>query len=227
LRHRDGREWTKEHYRSHRRARINQFIREEIRTLDRIFTAGGYEHLVLAGNPRATSRINNALPAHLAAKLIDIVPASEYDRTRDVVAATLACFVEREEQESLSKVDKLLQEMKRHHGFAVSGTRASLAALMKGQVDVLVLAKGFQAEPAWACDKCDVIEVGAAIPPACPKCGERQLQIRDLKEDLVRLAERSGCEVEIVNHSDALMRVGGVGCLLRFLRPESYGTKAA
>jgi hypothetical protein len=38
----------------------------------------------------------------------------------------------------------------------------------------------------------------------------------DLKEEMVRLAERSACHVEAVLHSDALARLGGVGCLLRF-----------
>lgn len=225
LRQAVGREWAKER-RNDRRARIDQFIHEQIQTVDRVFTAGGYRHLILAGSPHATARVSNALPARLAAKLIDFVPASEYDKTKDVVEATLACFVEREEQESLAKVDKLLQETGRH-GFAVAGTRASLAALSKGQVDVLVLDKGFQPEPGWSCGNCGVIDAGTVFPAACPGCGARPLRRRYLKEDMVRLAEGFGSEVEIVNHSDALMRLGGVGCLLRFLQPESYVAKAA
>lgn len=37
---------------------------------------------------------------------------------------------------------------------------------------------------------------------------------------MVRLAEQTGCEVEVVNQSEALTRLGGVGCLLRFRLPE-------
>ena len=33
---------------------------------------------------------------------------------------------------------------------------------------------------------------------------------------MVRFAERTGCGVEVVNQSDALTRLGEVGCLLRF-----------
>ena len=226
LRQHAGRESTRDHRRDHRQARIDQFIKQQIRNLDRVLKAGGYQHLILAGPPRLTSRINHALPADLAAKLIDIVPASDYDRTKDVVQATLDSFVEREEQESLAKVDRLLQETNRD-GIAVSGTRSSLAALQNGQVDVLVLAKGFQPEPGWGCDACKLIEVGLPVPVACPNCGAKHVRKHDLREDLVRLAERTGSEVEIVEHSDALMRLGGVGCLLRFLRPESYRTKVA
>ena len=41
------------------------------------------------------------------------------------------------------------------------------------------------------------------------------------KEELVRLAERQNCEVELVNESDMLMQLGGVGCLLRYQMQES------
>jgi hypothetical protein len=37
----------------------------------------------------------------------------------------------------------------------------------------------------------------------------------DVKEALMRLAGQLECPVEIVEHSDALMSLGGVGCLLR------------
>jgi hypothetical protein len=39
-------------------------------------------------------------------------------------------------------------------------------------------------------------------------------------EEMVRLAERFGCTVEIVRDSDVLFDTGGVGCLLRHLLPE-------
>jgi hypothetical protein len=222
----DGRERTREQSRNHYWTRISQFTAEQVRALDRICTAGGYKHLILAGSARVTSRIKSVLPSHLAAKLVDMVPASEYDRTQDVVAATLACFVDYEEQESLAKVDELVQRINRH-GPAVAGTRASLDALRKGQVDVLVLAKAYQAEPSWGCDDCGEIDVSPAMPTTCPLCRGSQVRKRDLKEHLVRLAEWSGSEVETVSDGRALTRLGGVGCLLRFLLPDSYCTKAA
>jgi len=49
----------------------------------------------------------------------------------------------------------------------------------------------------------------------------------DIKEEMVRLAEQAGCGVEVVEHSDALMQLGGVGCLLRYAAPENYREKAA
>jgi protein required for attachment to host cells len=226
LRQRVGREWTKEHYQSHRRERSNQFVNEQIGILDRLMPAGGYAHLILAGDPRATSQVRKALPRHLAARVVDIVPASEYDRTSDVVAATLASFIEQEERESVAVVYKLQTEINTH-GLAVAGARASFEALSQGQVDVLVLAKAYKPDHGWTCGACMATEIERPAPNACLRCGAGRIRELNVKEEMVRMAEQRGSEVEIVSHSDVLMRLGGVGCLLRFLGAEKHHTRAA
>jgi rubrerythrin len=226
LRRRVGRNWTTEHYQSHVRERTNQFLREEIRVLERLMLAGGYRHLILAGNPRHTSRIRQALPRQLAGMLVDIVPASANDAVSDVVRATLLSFIEQEEQESQARVDEL-QEAIRRDGLAVAGTCASWKALRAKQADLLILAKDYSPDPGWICVACEATEVEAAAPNRCPRCRNRELLALDVKEAMVRIAERTGCGVEVVNHSDALMRFGGVGCLLRYLAPEQYQQRAA
>ena len=141
LRLRVGRGWSKEHYQNHRRERTNQFIKETIKALEQLMAAGGHTHLILAGDPRMTAQVRQALPKHLAAGLIDMMVAASSDETSDVVAATIAAFVEEEEQESLAIVDALQRGVKTG-GLAVIGPEGSLEALQRGQVDVLVLAKG-------------------------------------------------------------------------------------
>ena len=46
------------------------------------------------------------------------------------------------------------------------------------------------------------------------------MQSTNLKEVMVKLAERQSLEVELVQNSDVLMDLGGVGCLLRYATPE-------
>ena len=226
MRERVGLEWTKEHYQHHRQERTNRFISEQVRILDHLMSAGGYGHLILAGNAQLTSRIRKALPKRLATKVVDILPASQYDRTRDVVAATLASFVEHEECESVAMVDKLQKEI-HTHGLAVAGTCASFEALRQGQVDVLVLAKAYEPDPGWACGACGATEIERPAPDACSHCGARRIRELNVKEEMVRMAEQMESGVEVVNHSDALMCLGGCGCLLRFLPPDRQWVKAA
>ena len=66
LRERVGRSWSKEHYQNHRRNRTDIFFKEKIEMLDKLMAAGGYSHLILAGNPEVTSKIKNKLPKRLS-----------------------------------------------------------------------------------------------------------------------------------------------------------------
>ncbi len=148
------------------------------------------------------------------------------DRTSAVVAATLASFVEDEQQESLAAVEKL-QDRVCSHGLAVVGSLASLQALKARQVDMLVMATEYEPDLAWMCTGCGAVKVEQPQPAACPNCGCPQSRELDVKEELVRLAELAGFGVEIVHDSETLMRLGGVGCLLRFLSPDAYGRATA
>ena len=214
LRRRIGHEWTREHYQDHRRERTKQFIREQIRIADQLMSAGGYGHLILAGPARLTAAVRQALPKHLVARLVDIVSATAADRLSDIVAATLQPFLEHEESESLAMVDQLLKQI-HTHGLAVAGTHSSLAALCAGQVDVLVLARDYAPGEGWSCLACGLTVSEAKSVAACPRCQSGQLRQFDIKEEMVRRAEQLGCGIEVVDHSDLLMQLGGVGCLLR------------
>jgi hypothetical protein len=226
IRRRVGRDWAKEHYQNHVRERTNRFLHEGVSVLERLMFTGGYRHLILAGNPRVTSWIREALPRNLAAVLVDTVHASPTDELSDVVQATLLSFIEQEEQESVALADKL-QEAIYTDGLAVAGTRTSWEALQSRQADVLILAKAYSPDPGWICAACEAMELEAPMPDKCPRCKATELLALDVKEELVRVAERTGCGVEVVNHSDPLMRLGGVGCLLRYLAPEQYHRRAA
>lgn len=219
LRKRVGREWTKEHYQNHRRERTDQFFKEMIKILDQMMLASGYTHLILAGNPRITSRIRNALPKHLVTKLIGPLFNSGNEKLSDIVASTLSSFIKQEEKESQAMVDRLQQRINTH-GLAVAGTEASLNALMWGQADMLLLAMGYDPDPGWLCLTCGIINVSCEQPDVCPKCENKGMREISIKEEMVRMAERTGCQVEVAGDSDILMRFGGVGCLLRYPKPE-------
>ena len=142
LRKRIGREWTKEHYRNHREDRGGKFIKEKISILERVMSAGGHTHLILAGSPQRTSWLKKALPKRLADNLVDTVVIDERAETGSVVEATLAAFIDQEKKESLAAVE-MLQRQINTNGLAVVGSEATLEALKRGQADMLVLAKEF------------------------------------------------------------------------------------
>ena len=221
LRKRVGREWTREHYQNHRRDRTDKFIKEKTDVLERLMKAGEHSHLILVGSPQMTSRVRKALPKHLSVRLVDAIDASPKGNLPDLIAATLSSFVEQEEVESLAMADKLKQEINTD-GLAVAGSYSTLKALKHRQVDVLVMAKGYGPDTGWSCASCGAIEINNRKPPVCLECGDKKMDPFDVKEEMVRLAEQSGCGVEVVNHGDALLRFGGVGALLRYHPREFY-----
>jgi len=219
LRRREGREWTQERYQSHRQERTNAFLKEMIRALERLMTAGGHAHFILAGNPRITSSVENALPKHLAAKRIATLEVSAKQRASEIVRRTLSFMVEQKEGESAEVVSRLCREVNTD-GLAVVGAAPCLTALERGQADVLVMAREYTPKPTWKCGACGKTHVSHSTPKTCPECGKSKVHEIDVREELVRLAERRGCKVEIARGSDVLTQLGGVGCLVRYLTSQ-------
>lgn len=214
-----GEGWSRPHYQVHRANRGERFLEEKLAVLERLVRAGGHTHLILAGDPEITAGIRRALPKDLADKLVDTIPASARDKHTDVVVATLSSFIEHEEQESQAVAERLFKEL-RGQDLAVAGSAAALEAFRLRNVDTLVMAQGYRPDPGWICAACKAMGTDVLETPVCPRCDQASVRALDVKEVLLRLAGQLECPVEVVEHSDALMLLGGVGCLLR-TRPEA------
>jgi len=214
LRMRVGPEWTRSHYQVNQAHRGDRFVPEKIAVLEQLMYAGGHTHLILAGDPEITGQVRRSLPEDLAGKLVDVIAAAKQDQQTDVVLATLSSFIEHEEQESRSVAEHLIEGL-RSQNLAVSGTADTLDALLWGEVDTLVMASGYQPNTGWACAHCKAIGTESPETSICPQCGHPEVRPMDTRETLLRLAGQLDCPVEVVEHSDTLISLGGVGCLLR------------
>jgi hypothetical protein len=224
LRQRLGREWTKEHFRRHRTTRTRQFLGDAVEALSGVMTAGSYDHLILAGDPKMIAMVRRVLPSRVAARLSGVIRKPGRTGARDVVAESIASFVEAEHKESQATVKDLRRQL-RTGGLAVAGTRASYWALKRGQVETLVIGTEYTPRPGWVCRGCRLERTVEQRPKKCPSCGSRLLEDLNIREAMLRLAERRGCQVELVRDSTTLSRLGGVGCLLRFRRRQQGKTR--
>ena len=214
LRMRVGQEWGRPHYQVHQKHRGNRFLHEKIQVLEHLMHAGGHTHLILTGDPKITKSIRLALPEDLADKLVDVIPANERDQQTDIVMATLSSFIEHEEQESRSVVEDLIEGL-RSQNLSVAGSADTLTVLRWGEVDTLVMASDYQPDSGWTCTACRAIGIELLKTSVCPQCGALAARPLDIREAMLRLAGQLECTIEVVEHSDALMALGGVGCLLR------------
>ncbi len=226
LRQRSGREWNRDHFRRYRSARTVRFVNEQIRCLDQVLTAGGYRHFILAGDPRLTAQVQKALPRSLSALFVAAVHIPGTASADELVTVTLDAFVAREEVESQRMARRLGHEL-RTGGPAVAGTIASMQALSSGNVRLLIMASTYEPGPGWMCASCGGLKVAPLPPPACQVCNASNFREVLVKEEMTRVAVRNGCQIEIVEDHQAMESFAGVGCLLRYLTPESFRKPAA
>jgi peptide subunit release factor 1 (eRF1) len=224
LRTRVGSEWARIHYCVNQAHRGDRFVHEKIVVLKQLMHAGGHTHLILAGDPEITTRVRHAMPNELADKLVDVAPASARDRQTEVIILTLSSFIEHEKHECRSVAERLIEGL-RSQVLTVVGSAATLDALRRGEVDTLVMASGYQPDPGWTCSACRATGTEPPKTSVCPQCGKPSTRPMDVREALLRLAGQSECTVEVVEQSDALMNLGGVGCLLRY-QPDFRNEKA-
>ncbi|MGB5472489.1 MAG: hypothetical protein WBQ78_03305 [Gammaproteobacteria bacterium] len=214
LRTRVGSEWARIHYCVNQAHRGDRFVHEKIAVLDKLMRAGGHTHLILAGDPEITERLRHAMPKDLAEKLVDMAPASARDLQTEVIIMTLSSFIEHEKHEYRSVTERLIEGL-RSQNLTVAGAAATLDALRWSEVDTLVMASNYQPDPGWTCTACRASGTEPPETSICPQCGKPATRPMDVREELLRLADQLERPVEIVENADALMSLGGVGCLLR------------
>ena len=226
-RQRVGSEWSRSHYQVNQTHRGDRFLHEKIAVLERLMSAGGHTHLILAGDPKSIRRVHNALPNNLADKLVDVIPSGENGHESDIVMATLASFIKHEEQESQTIAERLIEGL-RSQNLAVAGSADTLDALCWSEVDTLVMASNYQPDPGWNCTHCNAIRTEVPETLICPQCGHAKVRPINVREALLRLAGQLGCSVEVVEQSAELVALGGVGCLLRtHLKTQTDAQKTA
>jgi len=135
---------------------------------------------------------------------------------QDVVASTLSAFIAWEEQESQAVAVRFIQGI-RTQGLAAAGAPACIEALRQRRAEVLLFARDYRPTAGWRCVGCGAIHFEVSFPAGCLDCGKAEVRPIDVKEALVRLAGQQDCQVEVVEHCDPLMALGGVGCLLRYV----------
>ena len=98
----------------------------------------------------------------------------------------------RREQEKSDAVAAALADQFCADGLTVAGSAATIEALQRDQVDLLVLAEGYRAEPGLCCETCGLIHARQDKTTTCSTCGSSDLRDLDMREEMVRLAIQYG-----------------------------------
>jgi peptide subunit release factor 1 (eRF1) len=179
--------WSQARYQRHTGNMQLQHVKEVVDALDRIVRADMVEKIVLAGDEVILPTLREQLPKHLTDKVIDTLSLDIRTPEDEVLQATLESIRQQDAKEDRDKVQQLMDAY-RSGGLGVVGARATLDALMLGQVDELL--------------------IGPAL--------ERQADGEAVSDELVTSARATGATVTFIEDASLLDEVDGVGALLRF-----------
>jgi peptide chain release factor subunit 1 len=206
--------WSQARYQRHVDNYHSQHMKEVVDVLDRVMREESINHLVISCDETAKPLLMEALPQHLAEKIVDVVRMDVNAPEHEVLASTLDALRAKDAQTDQEQVEEMLGAW-RAGGLAVVGPEDTLNALQMGQVEELIIAARATA----------VRRAGSVPPGTTPgpvdvdtSAPNANLDTERLKiaDELVTKAQATAARIRFVEDEDLLSDVGGVGALLRF-----------
>lgn len=198
--------WLEEHVHEHARELV-----EHLKRVARDFKA---EYVILGGDEPMLSELVHHAERVFEGKIIGPEHFERFAQTHDVLAKVTPLLLQREVEDSQRAADAIVGRF-REGGAAVAGLDRTIAALNRADVDVLLLAARWSGETGWQCSTCRALG-RQPVPRDCPYCGSPLPDEVDLREAMVRRAERVGRKVEVVESPSQLDAFDGVGATLRY-----------
>lgn len=206
--------WAEVRYQARIEDHIQKHAREIVERLEGIVRKGEVDYIILGGDDLILGELRRHLTPAVREKVIDEEPIAIDESAHRILERTLDIVRRTEADDSRKLADTAIDRF-RAGGLAAAGLDATIEALNLEQVDHLLLAEGFDGRPGWQCAQCRVLGLPPA-PPECPFCATPLPEEIDLREAMVRRAERTGRRVEIVEGHAGLEGLDGVAALLRY-----------
>lgn len=206
--------WAEVRYQARIEDHIQKHAREIVERLEAIVRKGEVDYIILGGDGMILGELRRHLTPAVRERVIDEEPIAIDESSSRILERTIDVVRRTEADDSRKLADTAIDRF-RAGGLAAAGLEATIEALNLEQVDQLLLAEGFDGRPGWQCVACRVLGLPPA-PAECPFCQQPLPEEIDLREAMVRRAERTGRQVEIVEGHAGLESMDGVAALLRY-----------
>jgi peptide subunit release factor 1 (eRF1) len=198
------------------RARQSVSFRDVIEEVDGLVQTRKVHHLVLAGDPDATSELRGRLPKRLALRVIGSAAVAIDIAARDLLSATGAIAEEYELTAEAQAVKEVARTAGKD-GRTVVGLGRTLKAINANRVWELIYSEGFAA-PGLECARCSALF--SRERSACPYCGSSVRRVNDVVERAVEHAIRKGATLEVVT-GEAASSLYGIGGIAAFVNAKT------
>ncbi len=206
--------WSQARYQRHTENFHLHHMKDVVEVLDRVVREENINQVVVSCEEATRARLFEALPKHLAEKVVDIVKMEARAPEHQVLKETLDALRGKDLETDAQHVEELIGAW-RAGGLGVVGPEDTMKALVMGQVEELLIT----ATPA-------ALRRARSLPPDSapgPVDVESSAPDADLDPELLKLADQlvtkaqqTSARIRFIEDPQLLKEVGGVGALLRF-----------
>lgn len=194
-----------------KREEMKHFFKDFAEEVDKFIARYHPAELVLLGTEENVGRFREFLPEQTLAKVV-YTGAAPVDAPASEVMARLEPYLRTEHERHDSELLAQVRNRAKHDYLATEGFQATLSALQEGKVDTLVVARDGEHEGV-RCPQCGFVFVRPLA--RCLYDGNEALEPVDVMEEMVRLAQQQGAEIQFADPA-SLADLHGAAALLRY-----------
>ena len=213
--------WSQARFQRHISNFHMQHAKEIVDALDRIVLQEGITQILTAGDEVILPLLRDQLPKHLSEKVVDHLKLDTRAPLDTILNATIEAMARQNERSDREKVEAAIGGY-RAGGLGVVGPEDTLDALVKGQIDELLLTANMDAlrdvsnEAVRAMANDSTLLEPAVEPAAGGEAAEASPRVVRLADELVTRAKQTAATVTFIEDATLLQEYGGVAALLRF-----------
>jgi peptide chain release factor subunit 1 len=215
--------WSQARYQRHIENFHLQHIKEVVDTLERIVQRENIPEIILAGDDVVLPLLREQMPKHLQQKVTDHVRMNVSSPRDQLITSALEALRQAHIVSEREKVDAAVGGF-RSGGLGVVGPEDTLEALIKGQVDELLISSQLRSlhpvgplAQSTAADTLDAVLPEPAVESvAAGEAAGTGVQVVRLADELVTKATQTSAKITFIEDAELLAEYGGVAAILRF-----------
>lgn len=213
--------WSQARYQRHIVNFHQQHAKEVVDMLERIVRDEGIQYVVLSCDEVSLPLLRSQMPKHLEEKVVDNVRLDSNPSVDAIISRTHEAMQRVNERTDREKVDAAIGAY-RAGGLGVVGPEDTLAALLKGQVDELLISASMQQMQGVPVGQTigsanDAVLAEPAIETvSAGEAAESSPDVVRLADELVTKAKQTAAKITFIENPELLADYGGVAALLRF-----------
>jgi peptide chain release factor subunit 1 len=213
--------WSQARYQRHIVNFHQQHAKEVVDMLERIVRDEGIEHIVLSCDEVSLPLLRSQMPKQLEAKIVDNVRLEAHAPADAIVRRTQEAMQRVNERTDREKVDAAVGAY-RAGALGVVGPEETLAALLKGQVDELLISASMRqmhgvpiGKPIGSANDAVLLEPVVETISA-GEAADSSPEVVRLADELITKAKQTAARITFIEDPELLKNYGGVAALLRF-----------